>query len=393
MSDKQEKQSVEIYKRIDYSIIIATIFIVAFGLLILYSSIENMDGLKSQAGYVVAGIFVMLGVQFVPYKVIAVFKGWWYLFSFGALALLMVPSLKSEALGATRWIVIAGITIQITEVVKAFMIFFLAYYLSTHVIEVQKPEGVFRVWLMVGVASAAVLLIGSNLSSCLILLMITFSMTFILSKVNWLHGAAIAVVVIAVLALCTYYLNHLPTQDELVEIERKSYQLARVIAWLAPENYTGNNSFQVLQGLYAIGSGGFWGKGLGESAQRRILPEVQNDMIVCVLAEELGIFGVVLLVILYLYLLYHIYLVAKKTKNMFGKLLCMGILFYFSFQVLINMAVATGSIPNTGVALPFVSSGGTSTLINFGLVGLVLSVYKHEMNPLSERDLKKIRQN
>lgn len=393
MSGKQENKSVEIYKRIDYSIVIATIFIVAFGLLILYSSIENMDGLKSQAAFVVAGIVIMLGVQFVPYKIITVFKWWWYVFSFGVLGLLLVPGLKSEALGATRWIVIAGVTIQITEVVKVFMIFFLAYYMSTHVIELQKPEGVFRVWLMVGVVSAAVLFIGSNLSSCLILLMITFSMTFILSKVNWLHGAALGAVVLVVLGLCTYYLNHLPSQEELLEIEKEFYQLARVIAWLAPENYTGDNSFQVLQGLYAIGSGGFWGKGLGESAQRRILPEVQNDMIVCVLAEELGIFGVILLVVLYLYLLYHIYLVAKQTKNMFGKLLCMGILFYFSFQVLINMAVATGSIPNTGVALPFVSSGGTSTLLNFGMVGLVLSVYKHEMNPLSERDLKKIRQN
>lgn len=393
MSDKQENKSVEIYKRIDYSIIIATIFIVAFGLLILYSSIENMDGLKSQAIYVVAGIGIMLALQFFPYRILAFGKWAWYVASAGAIGLLLVPGLSSEGGGATRWIVIAGISIQITEVVKAFMIFFLAYYLSTHVIDVQKPKGVFITWLWVGAIGGAVLVIGSNLSSCLILLMITFSLTFILSKVSWLHGIALGSVVLAVVALCTYYLNNLPTQEELKVIQDEFYQLARIIAWLAPENYTGDNSFQVLQGLYAIGSGGFWGKGLGESAQRRILPEVQNDMIVCVLAEELGIFGVTLLIVLYLYLLYHIYQVAKKTKNMFGKLLCMGILFYFSYQVLINIAVATGSIPNTGVALPFVSSGGSSTLINFGLVGLVLSVYRHEMNPLSERDLKKIRQN
>ena len=94
MSGKQENKSVEIYKRIDYSIVIATIFIVAFGLLILYSSIENMDGLKSQAAFVVAGIVIMLGVQFVPYKIITVFKWWWYVFSFGVLGLLLVPGLK-----------------------------------------------------------------------------------------------------------------------------------------------------------------------------------------------------------------------------------------------------------------------------------------------------------
>lgn len=374
-----EKKKGDLYKRIDFNIIATVIFIVAFGILILFSSSREDALLKEQIMFVIVGFGIMLTIQFFDYKLLKKVASWGYAASVFFLLLLLLPGLKVSSHGATRWIRIAGITIQIAEVVKFLMIIYLAYLLSKYILALRRPINVLKVWGFVGVIAFMILKISSNLSSCLILLMITFCLTYVASDVQWLHYLSLTIIITLTVILCMYLLANLPTQDELEMIEKESYQLARIIAWLAPEKYNSDHSFQILQGLYAIGSGGFFGRGLGKSMQRDMLPEATNDMILCILAEELGVLGVLLLVILYLFLFYQILIVAINAKTVFGRLLCAGIMLHFVFQALVNMAVATSVIPNTGVTLPFVSAGGSAMLLYFLQVGIVLSVYRRDM--------------
>ena len=151
------------------------------------------------------------------------------------------------------------------------------------------------------------------------------------------------------------------------------YRAERIQIWLNPEKY--EKGYQTLQGLYAIGSGGLFGKGLGESMQKLgFIPEAQNDMIFSVICEELGLFGAVCLILLYLLIIWRLVVIANNAADLYGSLIVVGILAHIAIQVLLNIAVVTNTIPNTGVSLPFVSYGGTSISILLAEMGLALSV-------------------
>lgn len=149
--------------------------------------------------------------------------------------------------------------------------------------------------------------------------------------------------------------------------------MERIQTWLNPENY--ENGYQTLQGLYAIGSGGLFGKGLGESIQKLgFVPEAQNDMIFSIVCEELGLFGAICVILMYILLLWRFILIATKAKDMFGSYLVIGIMTHIALQVILNIAVVTNTIPNTGITLPFISYGGTSMMILIAEMGVALSV-------------------
>ena len=155
----------------------------------------------------------------------------------------------------------------------------------------------------------------------------------------------------------------------------QSYQLERINVWLNPEAFSQEGGFQVLQGLYAIGSGGLLGKGLGESVQKMgFLPEAQNDMIFSIICEELGLFGAVSVIFIFLFMIYQFMIVANSAPDLFGALLVVGVMAHIAIQVILNIAVVTNSIPNTGITLPFISYGGTSVLFLMVEMGIVLSV-------------------
>ena len=156
-----------------------------------------------------------------------------------------------------------------------------------------------------------------------------------------------------------------------------AYRLARIRVWLHPELDASDKGYQTMQALYAIGSGGLFGKGLGESMQKQFIPEAQNDMIFSVITEELGIFGAVILIILYLVLIWRLTMIAMYCKDLFGSFLVIGIAVHMGLQVLMNIAVVTNSMPNTGVTLPFVSYGGSALLMTMIEMGIALSVSKN----------------
>ena len=154
----------------------------------------------------------------------------------------------------------------------------------------------------------------------------------------------------------------------------ESFRLRRILVWLHPEEYISDGGFQVMQGLYAIGSGGFFGKGLGNSAQKMIIPEAQNDMILSVICEELGVFGVLVLLTMFGILLYRLMFIAQNAPDMYGALMVTGVFAHIALQVVLNVCVVLNVIPTTGVTLPFVSYGGTSTVFLMAEMGVALSV-------------------
>ena len=153
----------------------------------------------------------------------------------------------------------------------------------------------------------------------------------------------------------------------------ESYRLERIAIWRDPERY--EKGFQTIQGLYAIGSGGLFGTGLGGSIQKLgFVPEAQNDMIFSIICEELGLVGAGILLLLFLVLIWRFFLVSVHAPDLLGSLIAAGVMGHISIQVILNVAVVTNTIPNTGITLPFVSYGGTSILFLLAEMGLVLGI-------------------
>ena len=151
-----------------------------------------------------------------------------------------------------------------------------------------------------------------------------------------------------------------------------------------PEKYASDTGFQTLQALYALGSGGFFGKGLGQSMQKLgFIPEAQNDMVFSVICEELGLFGGICLIILFILLIWRFMVIANNAPDLFGSMLVVGVMAHISLQVILNIAVVTNVIPNTGVTLPFISYGGTSVLFLLAEMGIVLNVSRQIQVPVT----------
>ena len=153
-----------------------------------------------------------------------------------------------------------------------------------------------------------------------------------------------------------------------------NFRLRRILVWLDPEKYASDGGYQLIQGLYAIGSGGFLGKGLGNSAQKMVIPEVQNDMILSIICEELGVFGVIMILVIFGLLIYRLVHIAQNAPDMYSSLVVTGIFAHISLQVILNVCVVTNLIPTTGITLPFISYGGTSIIFLMIEMGIALGI-------------------
>jgi cell division protein FtsW len=200
-------------------------------------------------------------------------------------------------------------------------------------------------------------------------------MMYVVHPENWKFFVC-AGGVAALVAAVIYYVKGLdPT-----EVAEANFRLARIRAWLEPYEYEQNTAFQSLQGLYAIGSGGVWGKGLGNSIQKLgKIPEPYNDYIFAIICEELGIFGAGLIILLFIYLLYRIYTISQTAEDLLGRMITIGVMSHIALQVILNLMVVTNLFPTTGVTLPFFSYGGTASVFLLIEIGLVLSVNKYSM--------------
>lgn len=350
----------------DYNLLFLIIFLVCFGLVMLYSSssyiaansaLFGYDGayyLKKQLRNILIGAAGMIVLTLIDYRV---WKRFSVLAYMGSLALcIAVFFIGSDSHGSTRWIDIGPISFQPSEIAKLGIILFLAMTLEKVAKQLKSGWNLLKVLMLVAPVIVAVAV--SNLSTAIILAGITVCMLFVASP-KYSHFLAVGIA-----GVCFV----------VVFIVTAGYRMGRIEAWLDPEA-AGDLGYQTLQGLYAIGSGGLFGKGLGESLQKLgNVPESQNDMIFTIICEELGLFGAISVILLFMLLIWRMMIIANNAKDLFGSLIVVGVMSHIAIQVILNIAVVTNSIPNTGVILPFISYGGTSFIFLLCEMGLVLSV-------------------
>lgn len=349
-------------KYFDYTMLFIIIFLVGFGLVMLYSSssynaqLKFNDSawyLKKQVFATILGFGGMFLAAAIDYRYWMKLSGFAYLVSM-ALCVFVIFGGENYN-GSTRWLKIGPISFQPSELAKVATILFLATVINKMPKQMGKMSTIVKVMLLIipviGVVAA------SNLSTAIIILGIAVCLTFVASP----KYSPFLLMGVAVAAFGAVF------------IMMEGYRADRLKIWLHPEDY--EKGYQTLQGLYAIGSGGLFGKGLGESMQKLgFLPESQNDMIFSIICEELGLFGAVCLILLFLLLIWRFLVIANNAPDLFGALIVVGIMAHIAIQVILNIAVVTNTIPNTGITLPFISYGGTSVAILLTEMGLALSV-------------------
>lgn len=350
----------------DYPLLFVTLFLVIFGLVMVYSTSSYTAELKTgnaayylirQGTFAVIGVVAMLSVSFFNYNR---WKNWSLIMMIGIIVLLLLVLLIGQTSnGSVRWLQIGPIQFQPSEVAKLVIAIYTAHMCTIKVRKIDiYPELAKVVALPI---AASVLILTENLSTGLICVAIMAIVVFITSpKVK--RFLFIGLGGIAVVA-CVFLLG-------------TSYRMERIDIWLNPEKY--DRGYQTLQSLYAIGSGGVFGKGLGQSIQKLgFIPESHNDYIFAVVCEELGLFGAICVIGMFLVLIWRCVIIAYNTRDLFGALVVVGITTHIAAQVLINIAVVTNTIPPTGVPLPFISYGGTSLCFLLIEVGIVLAVSRH----------------
>lgn len=394
---KRFKEFLNNTERVDLKIIIALIFLCLFGCMMVYSASSYVCAtsaefyyddaylLKKQVQFIILGIISIVVLVNLDYHIFY-WMGWGIFGINVVLILLLKTPIGVEANGAVRWLNLGFFQLHVGEMSKILLILFLSFIIAQYGKSTKDWKNVFKIWIYAGILAALILKISSNLSSCLIMLMITYGMTFIWSNTQKFHLVVAAAAAVLVSTLLIYIYYNLPDPEIA---DNMGYQVKRILGWMDPEKYKDVFSDQILQSLYAVGSGGLFGKGLGKSMQKLgKIPEPQNDMIFAIICEELGIFGGIIVLILMGYLILQIVRVAISAKDLFGAMIAVGVALHFSFQTIVNVAVSLNVFPNTGVSLPFISYGGSALLIMFSEVGLVLSVRRYRVLRDFEKQVK-----
>lgn len=357
----------------DYSLLLIVLCLLGFGLLMIYSSssytaqVKFQDSayfLKKQLKNVIVGIVVMIIVSKFDYRILLKrLPGLrvhlvTVLYFCAVLLQLSVYFVGREFNGAKRWLYLGPVSIQPAEISKIAVLLITASFINNAPAMVSHIKGALRILLA---AAVLIVLVGKeNLSSAIVMMGIVFIMSFVAARYKRLYFLTL-VVGVGLVGLFIFFGD--------------AFRMQRIQIWLDVENNEGG--FQILQGLYAIASGGLFGTGLGESMQKLgFIPEPHNDMIFAIICEELGIVGAGIVILMFLILLWRIYDVATTSPDLFSGMICTGVMAQIAVQVLANIAVVTNSIPSTGIALPFISYGGSSVIFLLAEIGLVLQISK-----------------
>ncbi|WP_461809803.1 FtsW/RodA/SpoVE family cell cycle protein [Faecalimonas sp.] len=349
-------------RRYDYSLLTVVFLLVGVGLVILYSTSayngevkfhDSFYYLKKQAFATLLGIILMFVMANIDYHI-------WQYFAVLAYVIALILStavlfIGDEYNGSKRWLSLGPFSFQPSEYAKIALILFLSYIVMKNVKVIDKVRTLIKI---IASTLPIVALVGSNnLSTAVIILGIAIILIFV-SSPKYMQFITMGVLAIGFLGIF---------------LALESYRLERLAIWRNPEKY--EKGYQTLQGLYAIGSGGLFGRGIGSSIQKLgFVPEAQNDMIFSIICEEFGLFGAIFIIILFVILIWRFFVIATHAKDLFGALLATGAMGHIMIQVILNIAVVTNSIPNTGITLPFISYGGTSVMFLLLEMGLVLSV-------------------
>ncbi|MDY3917479.1 MAG: FtsW/RodA/SpoVE family cell cycle protein [Candidatus Limivivens sp.] len=350
----------------DITLMILVMILAAFGLITLYSTsawngqVKFQDPayyFKKQLFATVLGIGAMLVISGMDYHIFEKYAVHAYLLSLVLSALVLVAGDSYN--GSKRWLSVGPLSFQPAEFAKLAVILFLSRMISR---QGGKKNGILSMIRVMALILPIVGLVGTNnLSTAIIILGIGVILVFVSNPrylpFIWLGGIGVGFIA--------------------VFLGMESYRLERLAIWRDPESY--EKGFQTIQGLYAIGSGGLFGRGLGGSIQKLgFVPEAQNDMIFSIICEELGLAGASLLILVFLVLIWRFMVISTHAPDLFGSLAAAGIMAHIAIQVILNVAVVTNTIPNTGITLPFISYGGTSVLFLMAEMGLALSISRQQ---------------
>lgn len=354
---------------IDYVLLNVVLFLVGIGLVFIFSSSAHMAQIKmGDATYfvkkqilwsIIGIIFMIIGIN-LKFEVIKRFLRSSMIFVTILLITTHIPIFAASVKGATRWINIGGISIQPSEFAKLVLIIFTATILSNPKYKNLNIAEKF-ITLIPIVGMVLLVLLQPDLGTTLVISASIFCVYFVAGLPYWKTF-------LIIISGCT---------GVLMMALSIPYQKARLFSFFNPWEDPQGTGFHLTQSMMAIGSGGIFGKGLGQSIQKLFyLPEQHTDFIFAIIAEEIGLIGVTTILILFSILAYRGFSIAKITNDPFNKLLAAGITSLICGQAILNIGVVTGSLPTTGITLPFISSGGSSLIITFFSIGLLLNISK-----------------
>ncbi len=354
-----KKSSVEIL------FVISVIILTIIGLIMIYSSSnvwalykynDSFKYLKNQGLFFIVSVFIMFIVSRIDYRIYQKYSNKIFLLILILLILVIIPGIGTLRNGSRSWFGIGSFGIQPSEFAKLGLIIFSAKYLS-------KNRKSFIPILVIAMLFFGLIMLQPDFGTGIVLIMIIVSLLFI-SGVNMSFFVKIGFLgLLGIIGL----------------IVIAPYRLQRILSFLNPWSDPLGSGFQIIQSLYAIGPGGLFGFGLGNSRQKHFyLPEPQTDFIFSIICEELGFFGVILIIALFIVLIITGFKIASKCDDLFGKFLAFGITFWIAFQTILNLMVVVGLIPVTGVTLPFLSYGGSSLLILYIAIGIILNISRYQ---------------
>lgn len=365
MKEQNKKNTVEIKEKpFDFVLFITILILLTIGIVMVLSASspwalakegDSYYYVRKQAIYAVIGIVLMVIISKIDYKIYAKFAKIAYIGSIILLA--SVKLLGSSSKGATRWLDLGFVRFQPSEIAKIALIIFYAAWLTKNKDKLKNFKKGFVAPFLFIVPIALILLFIQNHLSVTIIIIAVISIMMLMAGTRMKHFLAVGSIGATLGGIGLFaYLQ--------IKGAEGSFRLARITTFLNPWSDAQGDGWQIIQSLYAIGSGGLFGAGLGESKQKFMyIPEPHNDFIFSVLAEELGFVGCAIIIILFAIFIWRGFLVAIRAKDMFGSLLAIGITSLVGLQAIMNIAVVTSSMPNTGIPLPFFSYGGTALVI------------------------------
>ena len=354
-------------KNYKFILVLYVVTLTVIGILLIGSAKPSVQ--NKQIFGMVLSLAMMLIVSLIDYNFILRFA--WLIYLFMAGMLILVIAVGKSAGGAQRWIQFpGGFQFQPSELAKILIILFFAYFFMKYEEKLNTPKVLFASFALAAVPLGLIVM-QPDLSTTIVTTLIFVTLLFVAGLSYKIVAGVLSVSIPSAIILFTLLI-----QDKIPFI--RQYQLTRIMAWLYPEDYPAD-AYQQQYAIMAIGSGQLWGKGLNNTDATSVkngnfIPEPQTDFIFAVAGEELGFIGTAIIIILLLFVTIECILIARKARDTAGKMICCGFAALVGFQSLVNIGVASGLLPNTGIPLPFVSYGLTSLLSLYIGVGLVLNV-------------------
>lgn len=377
ITDGSENNEKDTKNNLDFGMLITIIILLCAGIVMVasassYYALSNYNNsnyfLVRQLFFGIIGFIFMIIISNIDYKR---YKKWGYLFYIICLVLLVLvlTPLGQTRNGAKRWLGFGALVFQPSEIMKIGLVIGMSTYLSLNYKKLTSFKGYIIPILML-LLVVIVMFMQKHLSGTIVMFVAACSIIFVSGiKVKARYIIAGIIAAAAMLAVFIF----MPSGDSTES--SGSFRLDRIVSFLNPEEDIKGGNWQAAQSLYAIGSGGTFGRGLGQSRQKYLwLPEAQNDFIFSVLGEELGLVGTVTVLALFSFFIYRGYRIAITARDMYGSLLATGITSAFALQILVNIAVVTCTVPVTGMPLPFFSYGGTALFINLCAMGILLNI-------------------